>query len=474
MAPEGLGTVTPVGSFPCWLDTNNSDQVPGNIHSVYCLQRCDSTISDTDMDSGAEGLPEKGNSTFIRGVPTCILPGNEDSFRPILLAIGPYHHRKEELKLMEACKAELIERSPGLRGFEAEVREFVPQILSFYPPDIRGKFQINLEEMIVKDAFFVVFVVYLRVKQVSNGLDCTDCSGIRNFDRSMLQFCVRDLLIADNQLPWLVVDKVSSLVFGGEKNGRFMIDKFLSTVMSGKSSTKVPDDLFDGDPLHLLDLLRRKYLVDYVYPEDDRFVLYSAKELPMRGVNIVEAAPENGFLVGGVSFCGKTATLALPRLTICEHFKHTFSNMAAYEATPGNCNNDEITKFLCLFRGLLRDPESVAIMRKKFILCEGDDETIMELFNKMCQNLHPDFLIYEVSEEDQMFQLGFLDKVKRQSREFYETFLASRLEALGVVAAVNNLRIWCGGLYLMYLNHQMEVEALLGSAMMFILRNLIS
>ena len=415
------------------------------------------------MGSGAEGLPAKGNSTFIRGVPTCILPGNEDSFRPFCLAIGPYHHGKEELKLMEECKAELIEKSPGLRGFEAEVREFLPHILSFYPPNIRGKFT-NFEEMIVKDAFFVVFVVNLYLMQDSKGLDCTDCFGIRNFVPSMLQFCVRDFLVADNQLPWPVVDKVSSLVYGGEKNGRFMINQFLNKVMSGNLSAKVPDDLFDGDLLHLLDLLRRRYLVDYVYSEDDRFVLYSAKELLMRGVKIVEAVSENGFFVGGVSFCGKTATLALPRLTICKHFKHTFLNMAGYEATPGICNNGEITKFLCLFRGLLRDPESVAIMRKKFILCEGDDETIMELFNKMCQNLHPD-LIYEGSE------FRFLDKVKWWIREFYETSLASWLEALGVVAAVNKARIWCRGLYQMYLNYWLEVEFLVGAAIMYIVRN---
>lgn len=112
-----------------------------------------------------------------------------------------------------------------------------------------------------------------------------------------------------------------------------MINMFLATVMCENLSLKVPDDLFDGNPLHLLDLLRTRYLVDYLYPGDDGFVLYSAKELLMRRIKIAEAVPKKGigFLVGGVCFCWKTATLALPRLSICEHFKHTFLNMAGYE-----------------------------------------------------------------------------------------------------------------------------------------------
>ena len=285
------------------------------------------------MDFRAERSSERGTSAVIRRVPIGIIGGNENSFRPIVLAVGPYNHGNENLRRMEACKAELIEKSPELKKFEPEVRELLSQIRCFYPPDVRARGQIDFEEVICRDVFFVVFVVYLYEKEVLGHLDSTNWFGITNFDSSMLKTCARNLLIADNQLPWPLVDKFSSLIFRGEKNGRFMINMFLATVMCENLSLKVSDDLFDGNPLHLLDLLRTRYLVDYIYPWDDGFVLYSAKELLMRRIKIVEAVPKKGigFLVGGVCFCWKTATLALPRLSICEHFKHTFLNMAGYE-----------------------------------------------------------------------------------------------------------------------------------------------
>ena len=103
---------------------------------------------------------------------------------------------------------------------------------------------------------------------------------------------------------------------------------------------------------------------------------------------------------------------------------------------------------------------------QKFILCEEDDDMNVDLFNKMCDNLHIDFLIYEVSEEDQMSQFGFLDKVKLWNRGLYQTCLAIPLKVFGVVAAVNRARIWGRELYQIYMNNLMLAETLLVAAIM--------
>ena len=47
---------------------------------------------------------------LICRVPIGIIGGNENSLRPIVLAVGPYHHGNENLRRIEACKAELIEK----------------------------------------------------------------------------------------------------------------------------------------------------------------------------------------------------------------------------------------------------------------------------------------------------------------------------------------------------------------------------
>ncbi|KAL6321471.1 hypothetical protein AAG906_018407 [Vitis piasezkii] len=185
------------------------------------------------MDFRSERSPERGTSAVIRRVPIGIIGGNENSFRPIVLA---------------RVRRELIEKSPELKKFEPEL---LSQIRCFYPADVRARGQIDFEEMIYRDVFFVVFVVYLYEKEVLGHLDSTN---------------------------WT------------------------------------------------------RYLVDYIYPGDDGFVLYSAKELLMRGIKLLRLCQRKELDFGWwCEFCWKTATLALPRLSICEHFKHTFLNMAGYE-----------------------------------------------------------------------------------------------------------------------------------------------
>ena len=62
-------------------------------------------MAEQQMDFRAERSPERGTSAAIRRVPIGIIGGNENSFRPIALAVGPYHHGNENLRRTEACKA---------------------------------------------------------------------------------------------------------------------------------------------------------------------------------------------------------------------------------------------------------------------------------------------------------------------------------------------------------------------------------
>ena len=60
--------------------------------------------SDMDLDQLIIDIPQQTYECFIYKVPPALRKVNHDAYTPMLISIGPFHHKDEKLKNMEELK----------------------------------------------------------------------------------------------------------------------------------------------------------------------------------------------------------------------------------------------------------------------------------------------------------------------------------------------------------------------------------
>uniref|UniRef100_A0A5B6Z4I4 Uncharacterized protein n=1 Tax=Davidia involucrata TaxID=16924 RepID=A0A5B6Z4I4_DAVIN len=313
----------------------------------------------------------------------------EDSYKPNAVSIGPFFYGLEIVQDIEKSKFEIVykfieESQIPISDFYTRVENLCTQAKLFYPENTRQLYtDKQFTQMFFLDTCFLVWVIHILSHEES----------IYPLSTMYLHMCVRDIFLMDNQIPFILVDELINLRFRGE--GREMINKFLAMVI-GASSSYVghTDQLFDQSPRHLLELLRKKYIGISDFEEEilnnDPHLFPSAKGLHNRGIKI----ERRGFFISHFGFDSDNGILYMPPLCIDRFFKTTFLNMVAYEASLGDPGELKVTTYLCLFKIFVMNSESVDVLQGSVIYGGEVNETIVEMFQDMCTNLHPNFQLY--------------------------------------------------------------------------------
>ena len=169
--------------------------------------------------STSRGTQQQADASInhrINRVPYYIRSVNPQAYTPMLISIGPFHPFDENLETMEMHKAaylrDFIARVEiELDKFESIIKEMEETIRCCYAEtSSRSMSSDNFVKMILQDAIFIL-ELFLRY---STGIWDRDRPGDPVLtSRRTFPLLMRDLVLLENQLPFIVLEKLYNRAF---------------------------------------------------------------------------------------------------------------------------------------------------------------------------------------------------------------------------------------------------------------------
>ncbi|CAM0948372.1 unnamed protein product [Alopecurus aequalis] len=226
----------------------------------------------------------------IYHVPACIKDIKSKAYQPQVLSLGPYHHGDPNLQPMEEHKRRALRhllRRAGrpLQDFAAAVEDAAEQLQSAYM-DLHVGREWFLEMMIV-DGCFLLEVMRTAAGKNVDEYDNNDPIFSRHGMLYMVPYIRRDMLMLENQLPLLLLQKLYAVESGKHPNDDF-VNEIVLRFLAPASPPLQPGI---GLGLHPLDVFRRSMLFgEYQkipsssWDTQDNGVIRSAVELYEAGI----------------------------------------------------------------------------------------------------------------------------------------------------------------------------------------------
>ncbi|KAJ4715448.1 hypothetical protein OWV82_013808 [Melia azedarach] len=302
------------------------------------------------------------------------LKSNKGCFDPLVVSIGPYHHGKPELKLMEEQKFEMA--------------------LQLYNGDVQSaKAKYNKLKPVSRDS------------RNCYAEDSTKEIDEEEFNRMMFldgSFVSPVHLLLENQLPYEVLKQLMS--FHRKITSRTCLKSFIQElpmgiVKSKSGNCQITKLEFEDRPAHLLAFFRSQHIGTYSIQKPSTnggFLNRSATQLKAAGIIF---GPSRSSEYTNVNF--KSGCLELPILTIDDSTKSILLNMIAYESFPDGPDDLFITSYVCFMDSLIDDAEDVRLLRSWGIVPNflGKDQQVADLFNQIATNTAPNPIVYaEITE----------------------------------------------------------------------------
>ncbi|XVE67723.1 hypothetical protein DITRI_Ditri09bG0011400 [Diplodiscus trichospermus] len=326
--------------------------------------------------------PSTPPSYCIFKTPSILFRHKEKSFLPNCFSIGPMHHGKENLVAAEKIKINYLKgllsrlittREQTLSEEDKEIEEqkvltvwvnavkFVEkQARACYAGhDYAAELGDEFVKTMVLDAVFIIELFRKDAGEITKEQDDPIFSMA-----CMLQFLHHDLILMENQIPWLVLEilfdktklpsETTSLI---ELSLRFFAKTFTTHEL------QIRPYLFTGrDIKHVLDLLRL-FLVLPSKEKNNR----KPEWQPISSVTKLEAAGVKFVKVDSIlDIKFQDGTLEIPSLLIQETTETFFRNLIGYEQCLPNCL-PIFTSYAKLLDNLIDTPDDLEILHKRGI-----------------------------------------------------------------------------------------------------------
>ncbi|KAA8548475.1 hypothetical protein F0562_000258 [Nyssa sinensis] len=289
-------------------------------------------------------LPEAPSEPYIFKVDNPLRKENEQAYEPESLSIGPYHHGKDNLKVMEEHKwrylKQLLQRRQetsvdryivALRDLEGRARKCYAETINFD----KDKF---VEIMLLDGCFIIELFRKYQKRELREKPDLI-------FQLNRVRYKLRrDLMLFENQLPLFILVQLFKMTEPSNSQDN-IIDLalgFLTVMLPAgskalESSTRISiEDDHKETRCHLLSLVHDSWCSEFsimvsrrnVVPlkEELRFIK-STTELLDTGIKF-KKAKKNKFLFD-IEY--KNGVLVVPPLTIDDNTEFIFRNLIAYE-----------------------------------------------------------------------------------------------------------------------------------------------
>ncbi|KAM3288679.1 hypothetical protein P3S67_022109 [Capsicum chacoense] len=309
------------------------------------------------------------------------IESNVRCYEPLVVSIGPFHHGKPELQLMEKHKEllalQFADQDISIDELYKKVKNIMPSVRECYDDELIKKYSHEeFAQMMLLDGCFILQYFHCIVTGNYKELK------MKSHD---IAFIRRDLFLLENQLPFEVLQVLMNFM------------SFLGKICGeeGPPFTK-QESMKNWLPAHLLELLKTHLIDPNAFSEGGCYLrgewcpYRSAMELRRAGICFMPGKSRRLSDIKFASFhC--SAHLTLPRITIDDSTKAEFLNLVAYEACPDTPDDFAITSYICFMRSLIDNAEDVKELRSKDILLNffGTDEEVANLFKEIALNLVP-------------------------------------------------------------------------------------
>ncbi|KAI3470013.1 hypothetical protein Pfo_026676 [Paulownia fortunei] len=319
---------------------------------------------------------------------------NDRAYEPEIIAIGPYHRDKHNLKMMEELKWRYLcllidEKVQNKERFVSKVGELEQEARKCYAEPV-GLSAAEFIEMLVLDGCFIIDLV--RKCSMESLRDKNDPIFKMDWMMNILQ---RDLMLFENQIPFIVLRRLFELIEIPNQENRLihLLLNFFSNIYPGKGHKLSINRSLD-EIKHLLDLIHINWLpssgvcLDINEVEKDRRkgwkFIQSATKLGEANVKFERSGSDTMF---GIKF--KSGIMYLPPLIIEDRTESFFRNLIAYEQYFQDTKVSFVTDYVKFFDCLIDSSRDVEILRRHGIVDSwlGDNEVIANMFNKLTDSV---------------------------------------------------------------------------------------
>ncbi|XP_031270650.1 UPF0481 protein At3g47200-like [Pistacia vera] len=327
-------------------------------------------------------------SCCIFRVPQSLVEINKKAYQPRIVSMGPYHHGKEHLKMIQEHKWKYLgamlnrTRNHGVefKDLYAVIKSMEQQIRECYSETIQIK-SCELIEMMVLDGCFVIELFSIVGKLVQGNLD--DPIFTMSW---VFPFFTRDFLRLENQIPYFVLEALFELtVLGSRRNNPPTLAKLALEFFNYmvQRDVEVLEQYYNLTAKHLLDLFRLSFInsSQETTREISPFLhlIPSAKKLHLAGI---EFKPRKTSSFLDIDF--RNGVLEIPPLTIDDFTSSVFLNCVAYEQCYRYCTK-HITTYATLMGCLINTPGDAGFLSDQKIIENyfGTDEEVARFFNNV-------------------------------------------------------------------------------------------
>ncbi|KAG9154757.1 hypothetical protein Leryth_014258 [Lithospermum erythrorhizon] len=281
------------------------------------------------------GLSPSLSERCIFKVHNHLREANEKAYEPELVSIGPYHRGKVKLQMMEEhklCYLRLMlqRKNENLAKYVSAMRSLEEEARKCYAEPVELGSD-EFVEMLILDSCFVVEL--MRKYEMGNLIEEND--NVFNMDW-MISNLRHDLMLFENQLPFVVIRKMFGLIEEKMNNRHFLIYLALRFFRGLLVKSVAPQALGESDSSikHLLELVHEGVLPLHLRQRSNveaaemKEFLYMpcASKLAEAGVKFEKLAEGNLF---DITF--KNGVMSIPPLRIENRTESVFRNLIAFE-----------------------------------------------------------------------------------------------------------------------------------------------
>ncbi|KAF8009062.1 hypothetical protein BT93_J0142 [Corymbia citriodora subsp. variegata] len=333
----------------------------------------------------------------IYKVRSCITELKPKAYQPQVVSFGPYHHGKDHLFPMEKHKHRALWHFVKRSGkpFECffESLKEVAQVLKESYDALDPEWEVGCSaadhflELMITDGCFMLEILRTATEKGTQAtqekLDyvVNDPIFSKHGKLHIMPYIKRDMLMLENQLPMLVLERLVAV----ESDGKKGLEYIYSLILNFCSSSTRSKDI--GKCLHVLDVYRKSLLPPVNNSNSNavsrKEIIRSATELHDHGIRFKKSGSSSHT---DISFA--EGVLKLPEIMVNDITESVYLNLIVFEHFHVGAGN-EVTSYIFLMDKIINDEKDVALLHAQGIIQNaiGSDKAVAEMFNSLCKEV---------------------------------------------------------------------------------------